>query len=108
MKNIKIETVATRTTYTISATVDGKTYTSAFTLRPSDYYMLIRLTGAASNMEFEAKRLDGGYQIQLAKIEGAKTTVEGRAAISMSENRTIKGDLRWNPALYTEIKVFIT
>ena len=67
--------------------------------------MLIKLSGASSDIEFEAKQLTGGYQIQLAKTEGAKTTVEGRAAISMTENRTISGDLRWNPALLSELKV---
>lgn len=67
--------------------------------------MLIKLSGESSNMEFEAKQLNGGYQIQLAKTERAKTTVEGRAAISMNENRTISGDLRWNPALISELKV---
>lgn len=105
MKTLKLESSATLTTYTFSATVDNKKYTSAVTMRPDDYYMLVKMTGAAGIAEFEAKKLIGGYQIQLTSTEGAKKTIEGLAAVSMNESRTVNGKLYWNPTLLSEIKV---
>ena len=105
MKTLKLETSHTSTTRTVSLTVDGKKYTSTFTVRPDDWYVLIRLSGVKTNVEFEAKQLTGGYQVQLLRIEGAKTTIEGLAAISMNESKTINGKLYWNPKLISEMQV---
>lgn len=105
MKTIKLESTATSTTYTISLTVDGEKYSSAFTYRPELSSMLIRMGCQHTDVEFEAKRLTGGYQVQLSKTAGDKTTVEGLAAISMNESNIINGKLQWNPALISEIQV---
>lgn len=107
MKTLKLETSTTSTTRTVSVTVDGKRYTSAITMRPDDYYMLIRMTGQGSSMQFEAQKLTGGYQVELSSIEGSKTTIEGLAAISVNESNTVNGKLYWNPTLVSELKVNI-
>lgn len=88
-------------------TVDGKRYTSSFTLRPEDYYMLVRMSNQESNVQLEAKQLTGGYQVELSKIEGSQTTIEGLAAVSINESNTVSGKLFWNPVLVSEIQVYV-
>jgi len=107
MKTVKLATASSKTTLTLSATIDGETYSTDITLRPSDYYMLIKLSGVNGNMQFAAQKIVGGYEIQLTKTNGTKTTVEGLAALSMNASRLVNGKLHWNPTLVSDIKVRI-
>lgn len=105
MKTVKVQASATGNAYNVAVTVDGKTYAGVVTVRPEDYYLSVRLNGASADIQLRAQKLDGGYKVELTKIEGTKSTIEGLAAISINASKTINGKLFWNPELVSELKV---
>lgn len=109
MKSFELTTEKTRSSWTVTLTIDRQVYQTSFTARPEDHYMMVKLTCPHSNeYQLESSAIENGYQVQLSRKEEGKSSVDALVAVSMNESKTINGKLYWNPALYSELKVSIT
>jgi hypothetical protein len=105
MKNFEFSSETTRTTWTSKLTVGSEVYQMAVTARPDDSYLLVKLTCRHdNNYQLECATIDNGYQMQLSRTEGGRTSVDALIAGSINDSRTVNGKLYWNPAVYSEVK----